>query len=100
MVAYNVFYNKKDRFSCIIMYKTDFTRTYGYPTHLAYNNSSYICMKNMNPRNVWAKVDILYVSWQIIEQLFFQIINHEILVAIVTIKRLIFHGYVAALYAY
>ena len=49
---------------------------------------------------VWVKVDIMYVSWQMIEHTFFQIINHEILVAMATNTRLIFHGYVAALYAY
>ena len=49
---------------------------------------------------VWVKVDIMYVSWQMIEHIFFQIINHKILVAMVTNTRLIFHGYVAALYAY
>ena len=49
---------------------------------------------------VWVKVDIMFVSWQMIEHIFFQIINHEILVAMVTKTRLIFHGYVAALYVY
>ena len=51
-------------------------------------------------QTVCVKVNIMYVSWQIIEQIFFQIINHEIFVAMVTNTRLIFNGYVAALYAY
>ena len=51
-------------------------------------------------RMVLVKVDIMYASWQMIEDIFFQIINHYILVAMVTNTRLIFHGYVMALYAY
>ena len=55
-------------------------------------------MKNMKPDKRSESKLIMYVSWQIIEHIFFKIVNHEILVAMVTNTRLIFHGYVMALY--
>ena len=41
-----------------------------------------------------------YILWQIVENIFIKITNYQILIAMVTVTRQIFHWCVSALYAY
>ena len=57
-----------------------------------YSVDNHICSNVSVDNTGLVKVDIMFVSWQIIEHIFFQIINHHILIAMVTNTRLISMG--------